>query len=428
MARKRTFFIALFVVSIVGLAAIQYRYLKIGLNLARVQFSQKIGEAGQEIQSELYGRNQLTYLLANALESDTSFFRTDPAQLTDASSYFLTDYLRERLVDHEIDRDFSFALMARDSSYYLRSSANLQRQEEGFTYPLELRGYLPERLGKRMVLQLEFQNLNNYFLSQLNGLTLPSLLFMAGIIIVVLWVLRTYYWQRKLITTTNDFINNLTHELRTPVFSISLAAKILDEKIGEEEREYTGSILQQTKKLSHHIDKVLELSSLEHTRTVIPREHVDFRPALVRLCEDFKAICRLEGQPFTFRIDRTQFPLYASLFHLENAVNNLLDNARKYGRKTQIILEARKNKGEFLLRISNGGPAIPRELQDQIFRKYYRVPGVDQQNVRGYGLGLSYVRIIAERHRGKVSVRSDEENGTVIDFVLPLDLNELKTT
>ena len=116
MARKRIFFISLFVVSVVGLAIIQYRYLRIGLNLARVQFSQKIAEAGAEIQGDFSGRNQLTFLLANALEQDTSFFRTDPAQLTDASRYFLKDYLRERLVDHQIDRDFSFSLMARDSN------------------------------------------------------------------------------------------------------------------------------------------------------------------------------------------------------------------------------------------------------------------------------------------------------------------------
>ncbi len=139
MARKRLFFISLFVVSVVGLAIVQYRYLRIGLNLARVQFSEKIAEAGAEIQQGLYGRNQLTFLLANALEQDTSFFRTDPAQLTDASRYFLKDYLRERLLDHEIERDFSFSLMARDSSYYLRSATVTPREEKGLcTYYLLL--------------------------------------------------------------------------------------------------------------------------------------------------------------------------------------------------------------------------------------------------------------------------------------------------
>jgi two-component system phosphate regulon sensor histidine kinase PhoR len=421
MARRRIFFITLFVVSIVGLAVVQYRYLKIGLRLARVQFSEQIAGAGSEITTDLQTRNQLTFLLANALEKDTSFFRTDPAQLTDASRYFLKDYLRERLVDHQIDREFGFELMARDSTYYLRSTTAVAQEEHGFVYPLEITGYLPERLGTRMVLQLEFQNLNAYFLSQLNGLTLPSLMFLLGIIIVVLWVLRTYYWQRKVITTTNEFINNLTHELRTPVFSISLAAKILHEKASGKEREFTQSILNQSKKLSNHIDKVLELGTLEHGRTVIQKEHMDFRPALERLCEDFEKLCALEGRLFRFDIQKEAFPLNASLFHLENAINNLLDNARKYGDESPIRLTTYKVGNRLHLRIHNGGTPIPGKALENIFKKYYRVSDGDRAKVRGYGLGLSYVKTVAERHKGKVSVRSDAENGTEVEFIVPLD-------
>jgi two-component system phosphate regulon sensor histidine kinase PhoR len=420
MARKRIFFISLFVVSVVGLAIIQYRYLRIGLNLARVQFSQKIAEAGAEIQQDLYGRNQLTFLLANALEQDTSFFRTDPAQLTDASRYFLKDYLRERLVDHQIDRDFSFSLMARDSSYYLQSASAIPQEEQGYTYPMELQGYLSDRFGKRMVLQLEFRNLNRYFLSQLNGLTLPSLLFLAGIIIVVLWVLRTYYWQRKVITTTNEFINNLTHELRTPVFSISLAAKILDEKLGGDHKQYTGRILKLTKKLSTHIDKVLELGSLEQTRTVIRKETVDLKPVLEGLCRDFRETCQMEGQQFEYRLGEGPYQMKASVFHLENAVNNLLDNARKYGDASRISLVAEARGKQLNIKIQNGGPPIPAEALEDLFKKYYRLPRGDRQNIRGYGLGLSYVRAIAEKHQGRVSIRSNAQVGTVVDFVLPL--------
>jgi len=420
MARKRIFFISLFVVSVVGLAIIQYRYLRIGLNLARVQFSQKIAEAGAEIRQDFYGRNQLTFLLANALEQDTSFFRTDPAQLTDASRYFLKDYLRERLVDHQIDRDFSFSLMARDSSYYLQSTAVIPEEEQGYTYPMELQGYLPERFGKRMVLQLEFRNLNRYFLSQLSGLTLPTLLFLAGIVAVVLWVLRTYYWQRKVITTTNEFINNLTHELRTPVFSISLAAKILNEKLADSYREYTESILNQTKKLSTHIDKVLELGALEHTRTLIQKEELNFRPVLDRLCRDFLDRCQMEGQEFEYRLEEGPYPIRASVFHLENAVNNLLDNARKYGEDSEISLSAGVRGNLLEIKIRNGGTPIPPEALEELFKKYYRLPRGDRQKIRGYGLGLSYVRTIAERHQGKVSIRSNPKIGTVVEFVLPL--------
>ncbi|MGB5652434.1 MAG: HAMP domain-containing sensor histidine kinase [Robiginitalea sp.] len=421
MARKRIFFITLFVVSIIGLAVIQYRYLKIGLNLARVQFSQKIALVGADVQQDLYGRNQLTFLLANALEKDTSYFKTEPAVLEDATRYFLEDYLRERLIDHQIDREFSFELKARDSSYYLRSAQKPREAEKDFRYPIEVKGYLADRLEKRVVLQLEFQNLDGYFLSQLNGLTLPSLLFLLGILAVVLWVLKTYYWQRKVITTTNAFINNLTHELRTPVFSISLATKILDAKVGEDQREFTGRILKETKKLTNHIDKVLELGALEHKRTVLVRERLDFRPSLEQICIDFNELCELEEQSFTYDLTPGPYLMKASVFHLENAVNNLLDNARKYGSNSPIRLTAIKKGKQLEIRVYNGGMPIPSSALNEIFKKYYRIPDGDRQGVRGYGLGLSYVRTVAEKHRGRVSVSSDPSEGTVFLFVVPLE-------
>jgi two-component system phosphate regulon sensor histidine kinase PhoR len=277
-----------------------------------------------------------------------------------------------------------------------------------------------------VVLELEFQNLDRYFLSQLNGLTLPSILFLLGILAVVLWVLRTYYWQRKVITTTNAFINNLTHELRTPVFSISLATKILDAKIGEEEREFTGRILKETKKLTNHIDKVLELGALEHKRTVLDTERLDFRPALEQICLDFSGLCELEGQAFSYDLTPGPYLIRASVFHLENAVNNLLDNARKYGADSQIRLTAVTKGKQLEIRVYNGGMPIPAGALDEIFKKYYRIPDGDRQGVRGYGLGLSYVRTVAEKHRGRVSVSSDPEEGTVFLFVVPLETDGSK--
>src|SRR5690606_11679805 len=103
-------------------------------------------------------------------------------------------------------------------------------------FPIVLQGYLPDLVENRLILELQFRDLSTYFLFQLNGLTLPSLLFLAGIVAVIIWVLRTYYWQRNLITHTNEFINNLTHELKTPVFSIGRASKILDESATETQK------------------------------------------------------------------------------------------------------------------------------------------------------------------------------------------------
>ncbi len=417
---KRTLFIALFIISIAGLAVVQYRYLRIGLNLARVQFSRQIADAGDDIRDGLFGNNQLTFLLGSVLEQDSTRFNTGMDHMTDASRHYLEDYLREKLVDHQIDADFSFELMTRDSSYYLSSGINRERASRAYSYPMELEGYLPDRIGQRLILQLRFPQLSRYFLLQLNGLTLPSLLFMAGILVAVLWVLRTFYWQQKTITTTHDFINNLTHELRTPVFSISLAAKMLKEKAGEAAEPLADSILQQTSRISNHIDKVLELGSLERASSSITLEATDFRPVLLNLCKQFDTLCRMEGITFSYEVSDRPLPLMASEFHLENAVNNLLDNARKYGKGSPIRLRTEAAGGRLYIRISDGGPGIPEEEQKQIFKKYYRIAQGDRQDVRGYGLGLSYVKTVVERHKGRIQISSRVGEGTEISINLPL--------
>ncbi|WP_431170874.1 sensor histidine kinase [Robiginitalea biformata] len=417
---RRVLFIALFVISIGGLAFVQYRYLRIGLSLARLQFARQISDAGADIRSGLYANNQLTYLLGSVLERDSTRFNTGMDHMRDASRHFLEDYLKEKLIDNEIDADFTFELMTRDSSYYLASAAGNRRPDPRSAYPIELDGYLPERVGQRLILQLQFADLTTYFLLQLNGLTFPSLLFLAGILIAVLWVLRTYYWQERTITTTHEFINNLTHELRTPVFSISLAAKILREKLPEEEKPLADTILQQTARVSGHIDQVLELGNLERASGSIPMEPINLAPALRQQCEQFVALCDLEGIRFTHTLPDGPLQMNGSVFHLENAVSNLLDNARKYGKGSPVHLEARRDSGRLLISVKDQGPGMAAAEQRRIFRKYYRIPEGDRQEVRGYGLGLSYVKTVVDRHRGKIRVESEPGRGTEITIELPL--------
>lgn len=419
---KRFVFTGLFVVSIVGLAIVQYQYLRIGINLARVQFNQHIAEAGNDIKQGLYGRSQLTYLIEGVMERDSTRFNTGIDHMTDASRYYLEDFLREKLIDNQIDADFTFSLMTRDSSYYLGSSpAAVVNSGADIVYPLELTGYLPANLGQRLILELQFNHLSNYFLFQLNGLTLPSLLFLAGILIAVLWVLRTFYWQQHVLNTTHDFINNLTHELRTPVFSISLAAKILKERVNATDVQMTNTILEQTGRMSNHIDKVLELGALERSKSIMDLEYKNFRPFLANICAQFEQVCFLDQISFKFSITPEDLYMKVSVFHLENAINNLLDNARKYGFGGEISLKGERRENQLEICIHDNGPGIPEAEQEKIFRKYYRIQAGNRQDVRGYGLGLSYVKTVLERHNGRIFVKSDTLFGTTFIVRLPLE-------
>ncbi len=263
---KRKIYIAILVVSVVGLFVVQYQYLNIGLNLARVQFQKNISKAAQTIKEDLSTQNQLTFLIGQAITLDESYFTLSMDSIQDASRHFLSDFITYRLAEQGIDTDFTYRLSTKDSTDYLSSPLSagpVAKKDKRLSYPIELKGYLPEVMTKSLVLELQFRDLNRYFLFQLNGLIIPSLLFMAGILVVIVWVLRSFYWQSRIITTTNDFINNLTHELKTPVFSIGLATKILQKKVPETESSVVELIQQETERMKTHIDKVLELSRLE---------------------------------------------------------------------------------------------------------------------------------------------------------------------
>lgn len=418
---SRNLIIAIFATSIFGLAYIQYQYLKIGLNLAKVQFDEKVEEAMVAIKKGLRTENELTFLLASAMQRDTSFFRTNPDSVMDASSHFLNDFLRENLVENGIEADFAYTLMTRDSAYYLKSPQSYETGKRNSEFPILLEGYLPTSFERRFILNLKFQDLNRYFLSQLNGLTFPSLLFLIGIFGVVLWALRTYYWQRKVITTTDTFINNLTHELKTPIFSINLASKMLEDKVDSSGEKFVDIIRQQSNRLSNHIEKVLELATMDRKKSVIQLEPLDFRPFLEKTCEDFKVLTALEEMEFTFSLRDDHFFIKGESFHLQNMVNNLLDNAKKYSKEnTEVKLRAWKSDGKLNIQVMDNGMGIPKEMQKKVFEKYYRATDGNTHNVKGFGLGLNYVKTVVRQHRGTIDLQSEPGNGTTVTVQIPL--------
>ena len=423
MLTKRNIYVLVFVVSVIGLLVVQYQYLRVGLGLARVQFSEKIDKARIDITQELAEVNSLTYTLGNVILKDTSEVRIGLDSLKKTAQFYLNDYISYQLGVSGIDASFTYSLYSRDSTVYLSSSKPHLGGEDRLTYPIKIEGYLPELLQKDMVLELGFDDLNRYFLSQLKGLTIPGLIFLLAIIVVVVWVLRSFYWQRSVITTTNDFINNLTHELKTPVFSIGLASKILEEGIAEDKKPVVGLIRRETDRLKQHIDKVLELASLESGKKLMQFEDLDFKPELERICEDFEMIAKSDQMEFSFDLEEGPYNIRAEKFHLENVIGNLLENAKKYADGPEVRLKAQKHKGKLVISISDNGPGIAKSDQKRIFRKYYRVKNGNVHKVKGYGLGLSYVQKIIKMHRGSISVDSELGEGTTFTISLKLTKN-----
>ena len=361
-----------FIISIIGLAIVQYQYLRIGLNLAKVQFNQKMGLVVNNIKKGLQQPNELTFLVGKAITKDDSYFKLSIDSVHDASSYFMYDFLKDKLLQQGIKTEFTYTLYAKDSTDYLESPNSYNNEEALLKYPIALDGYLPTLVKKRLVLELQFKNLNKYFLFQLNGLTIPSLLFIVAIIFVIIWVLKSFYWQKNLITITNEFINNLTHELKTPVFSIGLASKILQEKTNNENKELVGLIRNQVEKLKIQIDKVLELASIEGKKDFIIRKVIDFKPVILKIIKEFEQIVKLENINFISEIKGDEYILNCESYHLENAILSLLENAKKYSKgKTKIIFSSYKTNAKLIISVKDNGIGISKDNLSRIFHRFY---------------------------------------------------------
>jgi len=428
MLRRPNIYATVFIISVIGLFIVQYQNIRIGLGLANTQFSKKIDIARTNVGKELSEFNSLTYSIGRIIKKDTANLGISLDSLRNISQFYLNDYISYQLKTSGIDADFTYIFYARDSTRYLTSKVPHLINGEVRPYPIKIEGYLPELSGKELVLELGFIDIERYFLYQLNGLIIPGVLFLLAIIAVVIWVLRSFYWQSTLITTTSEFINNLTHELKTPVFSIGLATKILEEGTMADKEIVLPLVRRETERLKKHIEKVLELASLESGKMILQKTQLDFRPEAQRICEDFTILAQYDNIDFSYELENVAYPILADVFHLENALGNLLDNARKYSDLPLIRLTASVERDKLHLTISDNGNGIPPNEIRRIFDKYYRIKNGDLHKVKGYGLGLAYVKRIIRMHGGKIRVSSELGKGTSFQIILKLTKKKVLCT
>ncbi|HEY4209137.1 MAG TPA: HAMP domain-containing sensor histidine kinase [Puia sp.] len=256
----------------------------------------------------------------------------------------------------------------------------------------------------------------------------PQLLFSLALVgfttLSFLLLYRNWRQQQKLIVLKNDFISNITHELKTPIATVSVAVEALKEfdalKDPVRTREYLEISSHELQRLSLLVDKVLKLSLFEKQEIELRKDEFDLKV----LVEDIMASMRLQFEKYNatinFQSEDEKLHLRADKLHFTSVVYNLLDNALKYSKAAPRVTVHLQGEQEFVvLSVSDNGIGIPASYKDKIFEKFFRVPTGDQHNVKGYGLGLSYVAYVVQRHGGEVIVRSEEGVGSHFTIKIP---------
>jgi two-component system phosphate regulon sensor histidine kinase PhoR len=273
-------------------------------------------------------------------------------------------------------------------------------------------------------LLLYFPHEKQFLLTELWGMLLISIILIIVIVYSFTYTITTIFRQKKLSEMKNDFINNMTHEFKTPISTISLACEALSDRDVVRSPEFTGNyiniILEENKRLAGMAEKILQTAVIEKGQLKMKREQIDLHEVITDVIKNIRIQVEIKDGVIRKQCKAANPVLWGDKVHLTNLVYNLLDNANKYSpRKPVITVRTENTSNGILLTIADHGIGISKGEQKKIFDKLYRVPTGNIQEVRGFGLGLSYVKAIVEEHHGRISLESEINKGTTFKVFLP---------
>jgi two-component system, OmpR family, phosphate regulon sensor histidine kinase PhoR len=275
-------------------------------------------------------------------------------------------------------------------------------------------------------------NLNIYFpdkisflFKSLSYLTFSSLLLTLAILMSFALAVFIMFRQKRLSEIRSDFVSNMTHELKTPISTISLASQLLGDKSIPAEVKNTDQIskiiTEECRRLGNQVEKVLQTAVFDKGKLRLRLGEVDIHEIITGVIEAFSIQVKSRSGKITTSLRADEFRLQADQVHITNLLSNLLDNAIKYcSRNPEIRVETCNRKDYLMISVSDNGIGISKNDQKRIFEKFYRVPTGNIHSVKGFGLGLSYVKMIAEEHQGYVEVESEVYAGSTFNVYLPV--------
>jgi two-component system phosphate regulon sensor histidine kinase PhoR len=262
-------------------------------------------------------------------------------------------------------------------------------------------------------------------LSELSVTLAPSIIFILLIVSSFAYVILTLNKQKKLSEIKNDFINNLTHEFKTPLSSISLTNKVFRERnpqrFDEKDLSYFQIIEKESTRLKGQIDKILQMAQIDAGVFTLEKQEINVHGIVNKVVQSFEPhLKEVEGN---ILLDlKAELPVMTGdEVHITNMIYNLVDNACKYSSQSPEIRITTFNTEEGLcISVKDNGIGIQKEIQKHIFDKFYRVQTGNVHTVKGFGLGLSYVRSIVMAHRGKINLKSEINKGSEFEVILPI--------
>jgi two-component system phosphate regulon sensor histidine kinase PhoR len=281
-----------------------------------------------------------------------------------------------------------------------------------------------DNISGDLELKLVFPDKEEFIMAEMG---IPFITSVALILLVLIMSWRTILslMKEKMIADhTTDFLNNMTHEFKTPLTNIGLAAKMLskDQNIKQEEKikHYSGIILSENEKLRMQVEQVLNMTAFERGEIPMHKTELDIHELIAGAVKSMSVQLESRQGSIVADLNAEDFVINGDETHFTNALCNLLDNAIKYSSgKPHLNIETLSEQGNLVIKISDKGIGIDEKYRDKVFDKFFRVPTGDVHNVKGFGLGLAYTKKIIELHGGKIELQSEKGKGTTFIITLP---------
>lgn len=410
--------VVLAALSIMGITITQVYWVRKAFDLQRSDFDRQVNTALLSVAQQFFALQNTPPPANNPVEQlSTNYFVV--MLNSDINPSMLEFLLRTEFEKRNIKADFEYGIYdcSQECMVYGKvAAAGLIKNEP----KLEA---LPKLKNASYYFGVRFPGRELQLINQMGIWTFSSLVLLV-VIVFFAYALFVILRQRRLSEIQKDFINNMTHEFKTPLSTISLSAEVLREQARQNNEvrslSYTNIIDQETDRMRQHLERLLQVAKLDKADMELKRETLDVHQLIDNVLTGMQPQFNDKNVTVSLAFTATNAKISADLHHVNNVFINVFDNAMKYTETKPFIKVTSRQNGKFILiQVTDNGIGIAPEYQTKIFHKFFRVPTGNIHNVKGFGLGLSYVKQVIEAHKGKVSVSSQLNEGTTLSIYLP---------
>ncbi len=347
----------------------------------------------------------------------------------------LDRYIKEELVDQGIDLKFDYGVYSKKiDGFVIRNgrfavevatdaSSEISEDRGLIDTPYKVQLFNDEE-GSPGSLKIYFPSKRSWLWAKVVPSLLSSLLFTGLILLCFSYTIFVIFRQKKVSEMKTDFINNMTHEFKTPIATISLATDSITNNsvISSEDkiRRFAKIIKQENKRMLNQVEKVLQMARIDKENFNLKLTSVNINDVVTQAAENSRLKVVKRNGVLTADLNAQNPLIEADLTHISNIINNLLDNAEKYSSEEPEIHISTKNLSKGVeIKVKDNGIGMPKDSLKHIFDKFYRVHTGNRHDVKGFGLGLSYVKALVNAHKGSISVASELGKGSTFTLILP---------